>query len=78
MPPKKAAAAAVDGEKKTKSSTTAKSGGKKGKGSPYTIYMKSKLAEFKVKYPDLTHKERFKKVADEWADSPENPKNKSD
>ncbi|KAG8962555.1 hypothetical protein FRC05_005284 [Tulasnella sp. 425] len=42
------------------------------------VYMKSKLAEFKEKYPDMTHKERFKKVAEEWKTSSENPANKAD
>lgn len=65
------------------------------------VYMKAKLAEFKEKYPDLSHKERyvefsfsipesfscssfnhllisFKKVAEEWKTSSENPANKAD
>ncbi|KAG9049720.1 hypothetical protein FS837_009365 [Tulasnella sp. UAMH 9824] len=74
MPPKKAA----NGEKKTKSSTSAGAGGRKKGPSPYNIYMKAKLAEFKEKFPDMTHKERFKKVAEEWKTSSENPANKAD
>ncbi|KAG8995914.1 hypothetical protein FRB94_008707 [Tulasnella sp. JGI-2019a] len=41
------------------------------------VYMKSKLAEFKEKYPDMAHKDRFKKVAEEWKVSPENPSNQT-
>ncbi|KAG8903304.1 hypothetical protein FRB99_003463 [Tulasnella sp. 403] len=69
MAPKKAGV-----EKKTKSSGSAV--GKKKGPTPYNLYMKTKLAEFKEKYPDLTHKERFRKVAEEWKTSSENPNNK--
>jgi len=39
--------------------------------------MKSKLAELKEKYPDMAHKDRFKKVAEEWKTSSENPNNQT-
>ncbi|KAG8843508.1 hypothetical protein FRB96_004015 [Tulasnella sp. 330] len=72
MPPKKA-----NGEKKTRSSSSSGVGGKKKGPSPYNLYMKSKLAEFKEKYPDMAHKDRFKKVAEEWKLSAENPSNQT-
>lgn len=52
-------------------------GGKKGKPSPYNTYMKEALAKLKAEKPDMAHKDRFKVAAQQWAKSPDNPKNKA-
>ncbi|TYJ58563.1 hypothetical protein B9479_000773 [Cryptococcus floricola] len=62
-----------------KAKTTA---GKKRAGAPsaYNVYMKVQLAKIKEEQEKSgkksDHKENFKKVAAEWKNAPENPKNK--
>lgn len=34
--------------------------------SPYNIFMKEKMAELKREHPEMTGKEKFKIVAEEW------------
>ncbi|KAI8338060.1 hypothetical protein BC941DRAFT_424492 [Chlamydoabsidia padenii] len=46
------------------------------KASAYNLYMKEELPKLKKENPGLNHKEAFKKVAESWAASPKNPKNK--
>ncbi|KAI9315228.1 hypothetical protein BX666DRAFT_1960521 [Dichotomocladium elegans] len=48
------------------------------KVSPYNKFMKEELAKVKAAQPGIAHKEAFKKAAQNWASSPENPKNKKD
>ncbi|ODO10044.1 hypothetical protein I350_02269 [Cryptococcus amylolentus CBS 6273] len=56
--------------------------GKKRAGAPsaYNVYMKVQLAKIKEEQEKSgkksDHKENFKKVAAEWKNAPENPKNK--
>ncbi|CAG8606981.1 11831_t:CDS:2 [Scutellospora calospora] len=58
-------------EKSSKKSTGAK------KLSPYNKYMKTELPKIKAEDNTLNHKEAFKKAAQRWKDSPENPKNQT-
>ena len=44
--------------------------------SAYNIFMKSEIAKVKKANPNLEHKEAFKKAAEGWATSKDNPKNK--
>ncbi|KAJ3007559.1 hypothetical protein HKX48_009052 [Thoreauomyces humboldtii] len=53
-----------------------KNAASKRKPSAYNLFMKSELVKVKAADPKLDHKEAFKKVAVNWATSPENPKNK--
>jgi hypothetical protein len=43
----------------------------------YNQFIKNTIAELKVQHPQLSHKDLFKKAAEKWASSPENPKNKA-
>ncbi|OMH83196.1 hypothetical protein AX774_g3298, partial [Zancudomyces culisetae] len=45
------------------------------KASPYNLFMKEHLADFKSKNPTFSHKDAFIRVAGMWKTSPENPKN---
>ncbi|KAI8366078.1 uncharacterized protein BYT42DRAFT_588823 [Radiomyces spectabilis] len=45
------------------------------KMSPYNKFIKEELPKIKSENPGLSHKEAFKKAAQQWATSPENPKN---
>ncbi|KAG1051299.1 hypothetical protein G6F46_005663 [Rhizopus delemar] len=46
--------------------------------SPYNNFIKAELAKVKKETPGISHKDAFKKAAENWKDSPENPKNKKD
>ncbi|KAI9503243.1 hypothetical protein BX070DRAFT_191636 [Coemansia spiralis] len=46
----------------------------KKKLSPYNKFMKTELAKVKKNNPGLPHKDAFKKAAQNWATSAENPK----
>lgn len=59
-----------------KERTTKKSPAKKI--SPYNKFMKDELAKVKAANPGIAHKEAFKKAAQNWATSPDNPKNKKE
>ncbi|KAJ3011426.1 hypothetical protein HKX48_006843 [Thoreauomyces humboldtii] len=56
-------------------SAVKKAPGKKGT-SLYNQYMKAELPKVKAKDTTLTHREAFKKCAENWGSAPENPKNK--
>ncbi|KAJ3101054.1 hypothetical protein HDU97_001697 [Phlyctochytrium planicorne] len=45
------------------------------KPSAYNTYMKAALPKIKAADPSLSHKEAFKKAAEQWKDSPDNPAN---
>ncbi|KAI8052969.1 hypothetical protein BDF22DRAFT_620262, partial [Syncephalis plumigaleata] len=42
--------------------------------SPYNKFMKSELARVKSEHPDLSHRDAFKQAANNWKNSPDNPK----
>jgi len=48
---------------------------KKKDHTPYQKYMKENVQRFKLKHPNLTHKEIFKICALSWKEAIENPKN---
>ncbi|KAI8645533.1 hypothetical protein BD408DRAFT_65612 [Parasitella parasitica] len=49
---------------------------KKGsrKASAYNVFIKSEIAKVKKEYPEMSHKDVFKKAASNWSHSPSNPK----
>ncbi|CAF1128386.1 unnamed protein product [Rotaria magnacalcarata] len=49
----------------------------KGKSpSKFNLYMKKALPQIKHEHPEIANKDAFKKAAEQWAASPDNPKNK--
>ncbi|OIR58108.1 MAG: uncharacterized protein A8A55_1126 [Amphiamblys sp. WSBS2006] len=44
--------------------------------SAYNFYMKEELARVKAKTPEISHRDAFRKAAENWASATENPKNK--
>ncbi|GAA5813876.1 hypothetical protein MFLAVUS_007363 [Mucor flavus] len=44
--------------------------------SPYNMFMKTELSKVKEVTPGISHKDAFKKAAQNWATASENPKNK--
>jgi len=65
---------AVDKKKEGKPAAKKQPGAKKASG--YNVFMKKEMARLKESEPDLAHKERFKRAAQSWHGSKENPKNK--
>ncbi|CAG8522161.1 6417_t:CDS:2 [Rhizophagus irregularis] len=63
MPPKK------DTTKDTRASKT------KRAPTAYNRFMKTELPKVKAENPGMNHKEAFKLAANNWKDSPDNPKN---
>ncbi|CAF1300425.1 unnamed protein product [Rotaria sp. Silwood1] len=64
------------------SSSVKKQGHKKGhkqqgkSPSKFNLYMKTTVPKIKHDHPGIAHKDAFKKAAEQWAASPDNPKNK--
>lgn len=61
-------------KKDTKSAAKKQPGSKKASG--YNVFMKKEMARLKETEPDMPHKDRFKRAAQSWHASKENPKNK--
>ncbi|CAF2522581.1 unnamed protein product [Rotaria sp. Silwood2] len=54
-----------------------KSHKQKGKTpSRFNLYMKTTVSKIKQDHPGIAQKDAFKKAAEQWATSPDNPKNK--
>jgi len=45
------------------------------KPSRYNEYMKANLSKIKAEFPELDHKDAFRRCAGRWKDSPDNPRN---
>ncbi|PKY13645.1 hypothetical protein RhiirB3_399165 [Rhizophagus irregularis] len=43
----------------------------------YNRFLKTELPKVKAENPGMNHKEAFKLAANNWKDSPDNPKNKT-
>ncbi|KAJ1737299.1 hypothetical protein GGI11_003403 [Coemansia sp. RSA 2049] len=71
---KTATSASTTSKSKVKKSATAGTGKAKKKISGYNKYMKAELARVKAGSPGISHKDAFKKAAENWSTSPDNPK----
>lgn len=65
----------ADKDKASKPAAKKHSGGSK-KASSYNVFMKKEMARLKETEPDMPHRDRFKRAAQAWHNSKENPKNK--
>ncbi|KAJ2385387.1 hypothetical protein GGI23_006721 [Coemansia sp. RSA 2559] len=72
--PRQKTASTADAKSKVRKSTAAGTGKAKKKVSNYNKYMKAELARVKATTPGIAHKDAFKKAAENWATSPDNPK----
>ncbi|CAF0936964.1 unnamed protein product [Rotaria sordida] len=44
--------------------------------SKFNLYMKTTVPQIKQDHPGISQKDAFKKAAEQWTESPDNPKNK--
>ncbi|KAI9142191.1 hypothetical protein BKA69DRAFT_1068831 [Paraphysoderma sedebokerense] len=61
--------------KAASSGATKKEGGKRAQ-TPFNKFMSAELKRVKAATPGIAHKEAFKKAAQNWHSSSDNPKNK--